>query len=551
MVKRSIPLLTILFLVPVLLGACSQAKARPVSPVSGLPVGTDGFAWWNDTVFYQVFVRSFYDSNGDGKGDLPGLIAKLDYLNDGNPKTDNDLGVSGLWLMPIFPSPSYHGYDITDFYTVNPDYGTKEDFQRLVQEAHQRGMRVIIDLVMNHTSSQHPWFQSSQDPDSQYRNWYIWSKDSPGYKGPWGEDVWVAASGGDYYYAVFWSGMPDLNYQEPAVVAQMEDVARFWLKDMGADGFRLDGAKHIIEEGQIQENTPATHAWWKDFHAFYKGVKPDALTVGEVWSKNAEVVKYIQGDELDLAFNFDLAAAFVRNAGYGTAREVELLLDTTVKDFPPNGFATFLTNHDQERAMSTLGNNPDKAKVAASLLLTAPGVPFIYYGEEIGMLGTKPDENIRRPMQWSAEKNAGFTTGTPWRAPETDYTKKSVASQTADPSSLLSHYRGLVRLRNEHAALRVGEFVPVKTGSNALLAFLRVSKGEQVLVFINLGRKPVKEYALALEKGPLSGMYKMLSLMDAGKFSDLTANSSGGFDAYQPLPEMPAAATIILQLQSR
>jgi glycosidase len=519
--------------------------------VIGMPLGTDGFPWWNDTVFYQVFVRSFYDSNGDGKGDLPGLIAKLDYLNDGNPNTTDDLGVTGLWLMPIQPSPTYHGYDVTDYYAVNPDYGTPEDFKRLMEEAHQRGVRVIIDLVLNHTSSQHPWFQEAKDPGSERRNWYIWTEHHPGYKGPWGQDVWHVATTGDYYYAVFWSGMPDLNYTEPAVVGQMQDVARFWLEEMGADGFRLDGAKHIVEEEQVQENTPGTHAWWEGFRTFYKGVKADTLTVGEVWSSNSEVNKYLEGDELDLAFNFDLAAVFVRNAGYGAAREIERTLDSSTRSFPHNGFATFLTNHDQNRSMSVLGNDVDKAKAAASLLLTSPGVPFLYYGEEIGMLGQKPDEDIRKPMQWSGEANAGFSTARPWRAPEEDFTTKSVASQSADERSLLSHYRSLIRLRNQHAALRVGEYVPVTTGNNAVLAFLRASRQETVLVVINLSKKPVSEYALVLESGPFAGEVRALPLLGEGRFTGPQINAGGGFNGYRPVAELPAAAILLLQLQTQ
>jgi alpha-amylase len=234
----------------------APAETR-VAPVTGLPAGTDGKPWWNDAVFYEVFVRSFYDSNGDGIGDFNGLTAKLDYLNDGNPATTTDLGVTALWLMPIHPSPSYHGYDVTDYYDVNPQYGTLADFKRLLAEAHKRGIRVILDLVLNHTSLQHLWFVAAQDPQSPYRDWYLWSPTDPGWPGPWGEKVWYA-NGRSYYYAIFDKNMPDLNYTNPAVTAKLDDVARFWLAEVGVDGFRLDAAKHLIEAGQVQENTAST-----------------------------------------------------------------------------------------------------------------------------------------------------------------------------------------------------------------------------------------------------------------------------------------------------
>jgi alpha-amylase len=189
-----------LLLLLAVLAACAKPAAVPVQPVTGMPQGTDGYSWWNDTVFYEIFVRSFYDSNGDGIGDFNGITAKLDYLNDGNPETTTDLGVTGIWLMPINPSPSYHGYDVTDYYAVNPDYGTMEDFQNLLDEAHARGIRVIMDLVLNHTSSKHPWFTSSWDPASPTHDWYIWSDTKPAYNGPWGQKVWYP-SHGQYYYA--------------------------------------------------------------------------------------------------------------------------------------------------------------------------------------------------------------------------------------------------------------------------------------------------------------------------------------------------------------
>ena len=235
-------------------------------------------------------------------GDLNGLIGKLDYLNDGDPATASDLGITGIWLMPIMASPSYHGYDVTDYYQVNPEYGINEDFKRLIEEAHQRGIRVIIDLVLNHTSSEHPWFIESQDPDSPKRDWYVWSDEEPQGKG------WHPGVNGGYYYGYFGEHMPDLNYKNPAVTEEMHKVVRFWLEEMGADGFRLDAVKYLYEDGKRIEHTPATHEWLKDFNEFYKGIDPQAFTVGEVWDDSGTAAKYV-GDELDATFDFGLAEA--------------------------------------------------------------------------------------------------------------------------------------------------------------------------------------------------------------------------------------------------
>ncbi|MBV7334199.1 alpha-amylase [Chloroflexi bacterium TSY] len=399
-----------------------QPSPSEATSTSLLVQGTNGFPWWNDTVFYEIFVRSFQDSDGDGIGDLRGLISRLDYLNDGDPNTKTDLGITGIWLMPIMESPSYHGYDVADYYKIDPDYGSNEDFRLLIEEAHRRGIRVIVDLVLNHTSTRHPWFQAATDLESENRDWYIWVEENPLYLGPWRQKVWHR-SFGHYYYGLFWGGMPDLNYENPAVTAQMYDVTRFWLEEMGVDGFRLDAIKHLIEDGQIQENTEATHAWLEDFYRYYKTIKPNALTVGEAWTSTAQVLDYT-GDEVDIAFQFDLAEKILNASEYGARSLIQKELDGIVESYPSGQYATFITNHDQNRIMSQLNQNVGVAKVAASILLTAPGVPFLYYGEEIGMTGTKPDENIRLPMQWIAPSNSGddktdrgvgFTTGRPWR----------------------------------------------------------------------------------------------------------------------------------------
>ncbi len=519
--------------------------STPVQPVTGPPEGTDGYPWWNDAVFYEIFVRSFYDSDGDGIGDFNGIAAKLDYLNDGDPSTTTDLGVTGLWLMPIHPSPSYHGYDVTDYYEVNPDYGTLEDFRHLLDEAHQRGIRVTIDLVLNHTSSQHPWFQQAQDPASPYRQWYIWSA------APSAAMYWNYGSGKEYFYARFGVGLPDLNYANPEVVKEIKNVTRFWLQDIGVDGFRLDAAKHILENGDITENTPETHMWLNDIRTFYKRINPQAMLVAEILS-NSDIVKtYLEGDELDMAFDFDLAKNIVSSAGLRDADSFGDVLRHELTVFLPTQLATFLTNHDQDRTMSVLNDDVDAAKNAAFLLLTSPGVPYLYYGEEIGMLGKKPDENIRTPLQWSDEGNGGFTTGSPWRALNGDYTTKNIDAQSAEPASLLSMYRSLIQLRNNHAALRVGDYYAIDTGNRVVFASLRASREETLLVLTNLSSEPVTDYTLNLEQGPLSGEYISVPILYDSEFASPKITDKGGFENYQPLPEIPPYGRFILQLQPK
>lgn len=553
------PRLIFLLLLSLILTACRVPTPQPVSPVTGMPQGTDGYPWWNDTVFYELFVRSFYDSDGDGIGDFNGIIQKLDYLNDGNPETTTDLGVTGLWLMPIFPAASYHGYDVTDYYTVNPEYGALDDFKRLLEEAHRRGIRVTIDLVINHTSSDHPWFIESQDPNSPKRDWYIWVDESPGYPGPWGQQVWYKL-GDFYYYAVFWERMPDLNLRNPQVVAEVNRIAQFWL-ELGVDGFRLDAAKHMIEEGQAQENTELTHEFWEQFRLAYKAVNPDAMTVGEVWSSAEQVQRYLEGDELDLAFDFDLAGAILSGVSGNNPFNPRNSLERAVSLFQNLQFGSFLANHDQPRVMTTFLSNEQKARLAASLLLTAPGAPFLYYGEEIGMSGGKPDENIRSPFHWNAEKNAGFTTADfPWRLVNQEYKERNVAAMTEDPASLLSHYRNLIHLRNQHAALRVGKYYEVEVEQPNVLAYLRSSQQENVLVVLNFNEKALDQLTLNLRAGPLTGESISLALYAPGlwesatRLPDLSANPNGGFSGYTPLQEgesLPGYGVAVIQLQAK
>lgn len=522
----------------------------PTATPDPFEVGTNGFPWWNDIVFYEIFVRSFYDSDGDGVGDLNGIIEKLDYLNDGDPTTTDDLGVTGIWLMPITVSPSYHGYDVTDYFQVDPEYGTNEDFLRLMDEAHSRGIRVIVDLVMNHTSTAHPWFIESQDPESEKRDWYIWAQENPGYRGPDGQVVWHSNPSG-YYYGLFWSGMPDLNYENPNVTFAMFEAAQFWLDEMNVDGFRLDAIKHMVEEGQGQENTRSTHEWMAEFFKFYKAVNPNALTVGEAWTSTQQVLEYT-GDEVDIAFQFDLALDILNSADTGITSVFSKTQQEVYDTFPANQYATFITNHDQNRVMSQLDEDEGKARVAAAILLTGPGVPFVYYGEEIGMTGTKPDEDIRLPLQWASNgPKVGFTEGTPWRPAAADFPVRSVARQTDDPDSLLSLYRDLIHLRNNHEALRVGTWTLLEANSSRLYTFLRQTENESIVVVINMNRNPVaaEDYSLELPEGSLEGAVTAVSLYGAELTGSPTINASGGFTGYTPFAEIPPQSVHIFQLE--
>ncbi len=542
--NRSIIVATLLVAILV---ACTAVPATPTSIPTPPPAES---GWWNDAVFYEIFVRSFSDTDADGNGDLRGLLARLDYLNDGDPATDNDLGVTALWLMPIMQSPSYHGYDVVDYFTVEEDYGTAEDLRALVDAAHQRGMHVIVDLVLNHTSSAHPWFvEAASAPEAAYRDWYVWVDEAPAFLGPQGQRVWHPL-GEDYYYGLFWDQMPDLNYRNPAVTEEMQRAARFWLEEMGVDGFRLDAVRHLIEEGSQQYDTPATHAWLVQFDQFTDEVDAEVLTVGEVWADTRHAAPYVVDDEVDLVFEFDLAGAVVDAVGDGDPDWLAYVMEGVDASYPRGQYATFLTNHDQDRAMSEFGGDPQKARLAATLLLTLPGVPFIYYGEEIGMLGQKPDELIRTPMQWSDGENGGFSTGQPWEPLNVDYPLVNVAAQSDDPYSLLSHYRQLIRLRSDHVALRRGAFLPLASDCAPLYVFLRWHEQEAVLVVVNLAAGAQANCALSLAASELApGSYGVRELLSGAAAAPLTVDGDGAFGGYVPLAALEPRGAAILALE--
>lgn len=531
------------------LAACTAPRA----PQSGLPAGTpsagsghDLGGWAPGAVFYEVFVRSFQDSNGDGNGDLQGLIARLDYLNDGNPATGTSLGVDALWLMPVFASPSYHGYDTTDYETVNPDYGTNADFARLLEQAHRRGIRVIVDLVLNHTSAKHPWFlDSASSPDSPRRDWYVWSATDPGWAQPWNANgrSWHPDHGA-WFYGLFWQGMPDLNFRNPAVRDEAKRIARLWLA-RGVDGFRLDAARHMVETGpgDGQSDTAETHQFWKEFAASVRAARPDAVLIGEAWTETPIVATYYGstqqipgGDELPLNFDFKLAERLVEGARTGEVRGIVEKLREVQARYPAGATdVPFLTNHDQRRLATELAGDPGKLRSAAAALLTLPGTPFLYYGEEVGLENGNEadgDKAKRTPMPWDATAGGGFTTGNPWFpfAPGRD--RANVAAQTADPGSLLSHYRALIHARHRAPALAHGS-LQLLTESGPVLGFVRSTRDQRVLVVVNLGGES-QHVSLALAAHHADALYATpgaaVELTGATAQVALAAHATGVFE---------------------
>jgi len=475
--------------------------------------------WAPGTVFYQVFVRSFQDSDGDGVGDFNGLTSRLDYLNDGDPDTDTDLGVDAIWMLPITESPSYHGYDTTDYDRVDPDYGTDADFDRLVVEAHRRGLKVMMDLVVNHASAQHPWFiDADRSVESPYHDWFVWREEDPGWTQPWsGSPTWHRSKTLPlHYYGLFWGGMPDLNFENPAVRAEMIAIAKRWLA-RGVDGFRLDASRHIIEAGEEAKagGSPETHDWWLDFAAAIREEYPDVILVGENWTTVDQVSEFFGTGpftELDMNFNFDLSSALVGAVQDDTPGLIQYTVCEVAGYYPPHAIdAIFLTNHDMIRVMTQLRTDPDRARLAASFLLTLPGVPFIYYGEEIGLVNGPGDEDPekRTPMLWDAD--GGFTTGTAWKTNRKADPVINVAQQQADPFSLWWTYRNLIRLRHEHAALGRGGYQGLEVAGaedGKVVAYMRMHDDEKVLAVANVSADPLAstQIELTVEPGTRFGL---------------------------------------------
>ena len=488
--------------------------------------------WYKDAIIYQLHVRTFCDSNGDGVGDFRGLTSKLDYLRD--------LGISAIWLLPFYPSPLRDGgYDIAEYCGINPQYGTLEDFQRLLDEAHRRDLRVITELVLNHTSDQHPWFQKSRrdQPGGPWRDFYVWEDDPNRYSGAriifqdfetsnWSWDPVAHA----YYWHRFYSHQPDLNYDNPEVIAAVRDVLDFWL-EMGVDGFRLDAVPYLYErDGTTCENLGETHDFLKRLRQYIDrthGVRP-LMAEANQWPEDAAAY-YGDGDECQMNFHFPLMPRLYMALEREDRFPVVDILNQT-PEIPDNcQWALFLRNHDEltlemvtdeerdymyrvfaddprarlnlgirRRLMPLLGNSRRKIELMNGLLMSLPGTPIVYYGDEIGMgdniyLGDR--DGVRTPMQWSADRNAGFSRANPQQLvlppvvdPEFHHATVNVEAQENNRQSLLWWMRRLIGLRNRHAVFGRGSIGFLLPDNGHVLAFVRALEGETVLVVANLSR---------------------------------------------------------------
>ena len=503
-------------------------------------------AWWKHAVFYEIYPRSFLDTDGDGVGDLRGVLSKLDYLKD--------LGVDALWLTPFFPSPwRDSGYDVADYGGIDPSMGTMEDFRELLRQAHHRGLRIIIDLVLNHTSDEHPWFRESRSSlDNPKRDFYIWRPSRDGaepnnWKSLVKGSVWEWDDvTGEYYLHLFSKYQPDLNWENPRVKQAIFEMMRGWLAE-GVDGFRMDIVNSLIkpaglpdalrqagDEGpyvldrSLYADNPGMHELLQDMRReVLDGY--DVCAIGEVhFNTKQQAALYVDPArrELDLIFQTDL---IFNRTGPAYIRESIAAWYKVLRDQGWNGFC--LGNHDTPRQVSALGDDDryrtESAKALATLALTAPGSPFIFQGDELGMTnvsferledyrdiemksfftemveaGTDPvvafnllrprsRDNARTPMQWSADPNAGFTTGTPWIGVNPNYRQINVEEQEANPDSVLRFYRRLSDLRREHPCLVLGDYEVIPTGHEDLLAYRRSLDSETLLILVNFSSQSI------------------------------------------------------------
>jgi maltose alpha-D-glucosyltransferase / alpha-amylase len=492
---------------------------------------SDDPVWFKSAIIYELHVRAFFDSTGDGKGDINGLISKLPYLQD--------LGVNCLWLLPMYPSPLRDdGYDIADFYSIHPDYGTIEDFQHLVDAAHARGIRVLTELVVNHTSDHHPWFQEARSsPESPKRNWYVWSDTDQKYQGAriiftdtersnWTWDP-VAKQ---YYWHRFFSHQPDLNYDNPEVQEEMLNIMRFWLR-MGVDGFRCDAVPYLFErEGTNCENLPETHAFLKRLRATIDREFPNRVLLAEANQWPSDVRVYFgDGDEFHMGFHFPVMPRIFMSVRREERTPIVEIMQQT-PDIPETcQWAIFLRNHDEltlemvtdedrdymyreyakdprmklnlgirRRLAPLMDNGRRRLELLHSLLFSLPGTPVMYYGDEIGMgdnifLGDR--NGVRTPMQWTPDRNAGFSRADYARlfAPVIadtvyGYQALNVEAQEASTASLLHWVREIIRVRKQHPAFWMGKLRFVNPPNRKVMAFVRIAPEETLLCVYNLAR---------------------------------------------------------------
>ena len=490
--------------------------------------------WFKRAVFYEVLIRGFRDSNGDGTGDIRGLTEKLDYLQW--------LGVDCVWLLPIYESPLRDGgYDISDFMKVLPEFGDLGDFVHLVDEAHKRGMRIIADLVMNHSSDQHPWFQASRsDPEGPYGDYYVWNDDDELYSEA--RIIFVDTETSNwtwdpvrkqYFWHRFFSHQPDLNYENPAVQEAMIDVLKFWL-DLGIDGFRLDAVPYLFEEpGHNGENHPKTHEFLKRVRKEVDALYPDRVMLCEANQWPEDVVEYFgeDGDECQMAFHFPLMPRLFMAVRRESRYPISEILATTPAIPDTCQWGIFLRNHDEltlemvtdderdymyaeyakdprmksnvgiaRRLAPLLENDRNQIELFTGLLLSLPGSPVLYYGDEIGMgdniyLGDR--DGVRTPMQWNADRNAGFSTADPQQLylpaildPVYGYQAINVEAQMRSSSSLLNWTRKIIHIRKQHPVFGMGTYEELGSSNPSVLAFVREFGDDRVLCVNNLSRFP-------------------------------------------------------------
>ena len=446
----------------------------PAPRDSGLPAD-----WQRKGVFIEILVRAYQDSDGDGIGDLNGVTQRLDYLKE--------LGVSGIWLMPVFKSADRdHGYAVVNYREIEPDYGTLSDFDRLLAEAHQRGIGVIVDYVINHSASDHPLFEDAYDHrDSAYADWFVFKDQAQKGWNTFSGDPWREA-GQRWYYAVFDSSMPDFNLRNPEVVDFHLNNLKFWL-NRGVDGFRFDAVGVLIENRAVAwENQPENHVLMKRVQSLLDSYGNRFM----VCEAPGDPAAFAAADSCGSSFAFGLQKHIIASIKLGRVKP-DLLY--TLKTLPVDRMGTLLANHDAfagARLFKQFNGDEKSYRVAAATLLTLPGVPFIYYGEEIGLSHAEPvrhdDQAIRGPMSWTSAAQAGFTQGDkPFRPLVANWKSHNVDTQQRDPDSLLNHYRHLIRLRNAEPALAVGDFTPLSEKDAPILAFVREHQGQKILVLIN------------------------------------------------------------------
>lgn len=515
------------------LGLAALASATFGPPAVAAHASATGAAhapWWTHAVIYEIYPRSFQDSNGDGVGDLNGVTQRLDYLKR--------LGVDAIWLTPFYPSPNYDfGYDVADYTNVAPEYGTMADWDRLVAAARKRGIRVLVDFVLNHSSSEHPWFQQSRaSRTNPKRDWYVWHDPAPDARGVGGPPTnWQSIFGGSawtldpatgqYYYHIFLPQQPDLNWRNPGLRKAMHDVMRFWLRH-GASGFRLDATPYLLEDtAWPQDPDPAGGApvGLKPYNAGLPGNHPimrglrsivdrfpgDCVLLGESNIATIADLAKVYGahqDEINLPMDFLYSGVQKLDAVVFKARIDDA--ETRLNGAPP---VLFFSNHDSSRQATRFGDGVHDAQIArltAAMTLTVRGTALVYYGEELGMtdlpkaaLATVPlgptrkvadnRDPERTPMQWTGAAGAGFSTGTPWLPVNPAAAASNAAAERADPGSLYSWYHDLIALRRTNPALRNGAYVPLESGNPKVLAFARqTAKGQGVLIVLNMSDAP-------------------------------------------------------------